>query len=92
MRKLFRSVTSTTRCFFKSANAARTVFSYSENPIIRLLNLQLHRQRCSRLERLNQSRIILYCFKTQHVTRGVVNFYSAGDVTVERRIGSVEVG
>jgi hypothetical protein len=56
-------------------------------PILRLLNLQLQRQCCSRPERffIIEEKIP---FKTHKATGGVVNFYSAGVVTQNRRIGS----
>jgi hypothetical protein len=56
-------------------------------PILRFLNLQLQRQRCSRLEFLNRRKIV-FNLKTRHAINSAVNLYNAGVVTRDRRIGS----
>jgi hypothetical protein len=53
------------------------------DPILRLLNLQLQRQSCRRLERFIKGDENIFDFNT----RGVLNFYSAGGVIPDRRIG-----
>jgi hypothetical protein len=55
--------------------------------ILRLLNLQLQRQRWSRLERFYVREKYFY-YKTRHAISCAVNFYNAGVVTWSRRIGS----
>jgi hypothetical protein len=63
-------------------------FQNNLEPILRHRNLQLQRQRCRRLGRFfNVKRKYLF-FKTRWATRGVAIFYSAGVVTLDRRIGS----
>jgi hypothetical protein len=58
-------------------------------PILRLLNLQLQRQRFSRLGRFFQRRkTIFFVLKTRQATCGVVKIYHAGVVTRDRSIGS----
>jgi hypothetical protein len=51
----------------------------------------IQRQRCGRLERslckVDENR---FAFKPHNATSGVVNFYSAGVVTHDRRIGFLE--
>jgi hypothetical protein len=54
-------------------------------PILRLLNFQLQRRRCSKLERFYIRNFLL---KTCHAISCAVNFYNAGVVTHGRRIGS----
>jgi hypothetical protein len=62
----------------------------NQEAILRLLNLQLQRQRCSRLE----------CFwskekkflKTHYANSNSVNFYSAGVENQDLRIGSWILG
>jgi hypothetical protein len=56
--------------------------------ILRLRNLQLQRQRCSRLERFFKVEKNTFVFKMHSATRGVINLYIAGIVTHDRRIGS----
>jgi hypothetical protein len=58
-------------------------------PILRLWNLQLQRQRCSILERFSKYvEENNFVFKMRKATCGLVNFYSAGVVTHDRGIGS----
>jgi hypothetical protein len=59
----------------------------SQEPILRLLNLQLQRQRGSKLGRFFQNEEKNICIMHQ-ATRGVVNFDSVGAVTYSRRVGS----
>jgi hypothetical protein len=62
---------------------------FDQVPILRLLNLQLQRQRCSRLERFFKAGENIFVFETYYwPTRGIVNFPSAGILTVDHRIGS----
>jgi hypothetical protein len=63
---------------------AVTIF---QEPILRLFNLQLQRQRCSRLGRFWIRGKLFHC-KTRHAIRCAVNFYNAGVVTQGRRTGS----
>jgi hypothetical protein len=60
-----------------------------QEPIRRLLNLQLQRQRCIRLERFFKVDENHLVFQTRLARRGVETFYSAGVVTQDRRIGSL---
>jgi hypothetical protein len=53
-----------------------------------ILNLQLQHQSCSRLVRFMKVEETTFVFKPHQATRGVVNFYSAGVVTHDRRICS----
>jgi hypothetical protein len=50
-----------------------------QEPIVRLFNLQLQRQRCSRLQRQRKIFFFISC---------AVNFHNAGVVSRSRRIGS----
>jgi hypothetical protein len=54
---------------------------------VRLLNLQLQSQRYSRLERFYIGENI-FIIKTRYAIRCVVNFYKAGVVNHNRKIGS----
>jgi hypothetical protein len=54
----------------------------------RLLNLQLQRQRYSRLQCFLKVEDSIFAFRTHEVTRGGVNFYSAGVVTRDCRFAS----
>jgi hypothetical protein len=56
------------------------------DPILRLMTLQLQRQRCNSLQRFQLVEKILV-FKMSVATGSVVNFYSAGVVTRGRSIG-----
>jgi hypothetical protein len=62
--------------------------SRSQEPILRLFNLQLQRQRRRRQERFFQIRRNYFCFQNALATHDDVKFYSAGVVTRDRRIGS----
>jgi hypothetical protein len=56
-------------------------------PILRLQNLQLQHQRCSRIERFTKwKKIFLFSKHNGLCTRGVVNYYSAGVVCRELTI------
>jgi hypothetical protein len=57
-------------------------------PILRLLKLQLQRQRRCRFERIFKVEENVLLFKTHQDTHGIVNFYSADVVNRSRRIGS----
>jgi hypothetical protein len=61
------------------------------DPILRLLNLQLQRWRCSRLERFKVSESIFFILKTCYAISCVVNFYTAGVVTRDRMIDCMVV-
>jgi hypothetical protein len=65
-----------------------TCNSIEPEPISRLLNLQLQRQRCSRLERFYIGEKIIFILQTRLAFSCIVNFYNAGVVTRSRRIGS----
>jgi hypothetical protein len=61
------------------------------NPTNYVLILKLQRQRCSRLERFFSNYVndnIFFVFETLEATSRVVNFYNAGAVTHDRRIGT----
>jgi hypothetical protein len=72
------------------AGGAVTTRPRRQEPILRLLNLQLQRElqrsRCSWLERFFE--VEGKNFETHWATRCGVNFYSAGVVTRYRRNGS----
>jgi hypothetical protein len=57
-----------------------SVFKYELDPILRFLNVQLQRQRCSRLESFKSEKNYFY-LKTRHAINSAVNFYNAGVVT-----------
>jgi hypothetical protein len=60
---------------------------WNQQPILRLLNLQLQRQRCSRLDRFYIRENILYS-KNELCYWLRCKFYNAGVVTHSRRIGA----
>jgi hypothetical protein len=59
------------------------------DPILRILNLQLQRQYCCRLQRFKKYKgENIFVFNMHKASCGIVNFYSAGVVTHDHRIGS----
>jgi hypothetical protein len=58
-------------------------------PILQLLNLRIHGHHCgTQVREFIKWKVNVFSLKTHHATGGVVNFYSAGVVTHDRRIGS----
>jgi hypothetical protein len=60
---------------------------FNQEPILRVLNLQLQRQRCCGLERFYIGKII-FILKTRYAISRFVHFHNAGVVARDRRIGS----
>jgi hypothetical protein len=90
LSETFRSVTS----LFRRLHSMDQNMSTHVKTFLRLTNLQLQSQRCSRLHRFSKwtKTSFLFSKRTRLHSSGVVNSYSAGVATHHRRIGSSVTG